>query len=172
MLPSRYGHRSNSRYNVSAEWYRARVTRASANKYTWDVEYDGGEVDLGLCSSCVRPFVLYSLGEWVEVRIDERTFAPALVVATHLDGTFDLELEDGLRLGKVPVIDSRRVDQYDIASMIEIGSRVFALVPGNDDDTWYPGTVIEINIDDTVAIQYDDGDFFPSVPLSLVDLDL
>ena len=43
------------------------------------------------------------------------------------------------------------------------------MFPGGGDE-WYSGTIAKLNPDGTVAIQYDDGDYAPSVLRHQVDL--
>ena len=49
--------------SLQTEWYRARIAGVSAHGMTWDVVYQDGELESSLCSTCVRPFVPYQVGE-------------------------------------------------------------------------------------------------------------
>jgi len=141
------------------EWYRGYITYASANRYTWNVEYEDGDEGFDLCSHCVRPYIQYAVNESVEMRVDEYTFAEGRVVGVHFPGdTFDIELEEtGKKFYSVKPMNLRRRVGKLSRSQLSPGMRVVALFPGEGDE-YYPGIVTKLNHDGTVAIQYDDGD--------------
>ena len=95
---------------IFAEWYRGVLIYASADRNVYDVIYDDGEEDLGLCRRCVRPFIPYKLGESVEVRIEGDTehFELGRVVALHPNELYDITLEDGFLIEDVPTSHIRR----------------------------------------------------------------
>jgi hypothetical protein len=171
---------------VLEEWYRARLTYANSNNLAWDVEYDDGDEANELCHDCVRPFVPYSLNEFLDVRVSPTTYAPGQVRAIHrLDGTFDIRLnKDGQILSRVRTKDLRRrgrsgrmkfttarlssSEQHQIP--VTVGMRVMAGLPELDSDELFPGKITKANSDGTFAVMFDDGDFAPFVRRSLIDV--
>ena len=147
------------------EWYRGRITFASANRMTWDVEYDDGDEGNNLCQMCIRPFVPYAVNETLEARVDDAEFASARVVALHAaDDTVDIRLEDSDELWThVEPKDLRRltIEHVEAPGFVE-SARVMARFPGAGDE-WYAGTIAKVNKDGSFAIQYDDGDNAPKI---------
>ncbi|GAX10719.1 hypothetical protein FisN_14Lh235 [Fistulifera solaris] len=152
----------------SREWYKGTIIRASSDRLTWTVRFDDGDVVDNVCAQCVRPFVPYSVGEKVEVRISDSEFATGQVVAA-MDGTYDVTLEDGSVVFGTSCAEMRRVDEVseeddddDDDVIIEPGDRVMAMFPGLPNQ-WFPGVIEGHNKDGSFAIQYDDGDYAPRV---------
>jgi hypothetical protein len=152
----------------------------------WDVVYDDGDEAYELCQDCVRPFVPYSLNEFLDVRVSPTIYAPGQVQAIHrLDGTFDIRLnKNGQIISRVPTKNIRRRGRsgrvkLTIARLsssaqeqgpIKVGMRVMAGLPDLDSDELFPGKVTKANPDGTFAVLFDDGDFAPFVPRSLIDV--
>ncbi|CAB9505905.1 expressed unknown protein [Seminavis robusta] len=63
------------------EYYKGVLMDASADRDSYDVVYNDGEEDLGLCRSCVRPFKPYQVNETVDVRVDGDSFFKAKIVS-------------------------------------------------------------------------------------------
>jgi DNA repair protein Crb2 Tudor domain len=168
-------------------WYRASITHASANRASWDVEYEDGFKKIDLCRKCVRPYTPYAVHESLEISVGEHEYATGRVLAVnHLDNTFRIELEDnGQVLSRVQAMDLRRPRGGGVRPkpvqltqkntrivepvQLTVHARVLAMFPG-EGDAWYPGTIAKLNTDGTVDIQYDDGEYAPSVRRLQVDL--
>jgi hypothetical protein len=138
------------------EWYRGRIVSTSADKDVWDVEYDDGDEDVGLCRNCVRPFVPYALNDDVEWRDEEDIFHRARVVKIQSGDVYDLKFEDGSIRSNASATDLRRVP---LLGEIEVGSRVEFLV----DEGYNTGTILHVNVDGSYNIEFDDGDFATNV---------
>jgi hypothetical protein len=168
-------------------WYRAYITHASANRASWDVEYEDGFKKIDLCRKCVRRYTPYAVNELLEISVGEHEHATGRVLAVnHLDSTFRIELQDdGKVLTRVQAMDLRRPRVGGVrpkpveltqknSGIVEpvqltVRARVLAMFPGEGDE-WYPGTIAKSNPDGTVAIRYDDGEYAPSVRRLQVDL--
>ena len=152
---------SFSSCNVSfSEWYRGQITWANADAYSYDVEYEDGDQNVGLPKDCVRSYVPYHLGEDVEVRVDSVTYAPGKIIFADINKEFyTIAIKNGETVHNIPTRDIRRVGKpVDLV----LGMAVHAQFPGIP-DAWYPGVVVRKNIDGTYAVQYDDGDYAETV---------
>lgn len=83
---------------------------ASADRNLYDVAYDDGEEDFGLCRRCVRPFIPFHVGESVETRFDDEPdgFIPGTIAAVHSVDLYDVVLEDGELVEDVATTNIRR----------------------------------------------------------------
>lgn len=155
---------------------------------TWDVDYDDGEEGVELCQKCVRPFVPYAVGEYIEVRMDEHSYAAGVIHAVHGgdESLFDVKLSteltsvdsskgDSIRT-RIPTKDLRRRNpesrkkriQTSKQTQLTVRTRVMSQVPGLDDDESYPGVITKVNPDGTFSVMFDDGDFVASVPRRMI----
>lgn len=109
--------------NDPSEWYRGRLARASAHRMDWDVVYDDGDYQTGVCIDCVRPFAPYQVDETIDMRFSEDLFAPVKVLKVTRD-TVDVKLIGSDRVySNVESYDLRRVTgtSYDpIAVTVDI----------------------------------------------------
>ena len=109
------------------EWYRGRIAKASANRMVWDVVYDDGDYQTGVCLDCVRPFVPYEVDETIEMRVSEDLFAPVKVLAVNED-TVDVLLIGTTKVyHNVETMELRRVtgtshDPIPVTANVEINS--------------------------------------------------
>jgi hypothetical protein len=163
------------------------VTSASANKYTWTVQYSDGEIDDDLCAACVRQFIPYAVGETIETRlylhdnkiddddlIDIDTdeidivYLPGVIIFTNVaDNLYTIKLRDGSIRNDVHIADIRRY--YSIQDKLTIHTRVDTRYP--NEDAWFSGYIAKVNGDRTTyGVQYDDGEFFPNVHYSEIRL--
>lgn len=145
------------------EWYRGVITFAASEQGKWDVEYDDGDQSMNLCRECLRVFEPYGIDEDVEVRISEETFDEGKVVSVSADAeSFDIELTSGEVLKNVLIQDIRRVTSRRRRTFSS-GEEVQALFPGEPQDAWFPGMIAKVNEGGTYAVQYEDGDYEPSI---------
>jgi hypothetical protein len=133
------------------EWYRGYIVSANADTGGWDIEYEDGEYDLGLCRQCVRPYVPYKVGEMTEVR-DGAVYVRGHVTAVYPNETYDIQSE---------------MRRFPEPSVIEVGAPILGWYRGEE---WYPGIVLRVNNDGTFDIQYEDGEFEASVPSNYIQL--
>ena len=147
-----------------ADIYVGRVVGVNADRQTWDVVYEDGEEDFGLCHTCVWSFVPYALDDEVDVRTHADEFSAATVVAVHGFGSYDVRVKgSGKLFRKVGFSSLRRFDHDKMGP--EVGDRVEGLL----EDEWFPGTVHKVhNGGESYAISYDDGDFENNVPRNSV----
>jgi hypothetical protein len=153
------------------------VISASANRYKWSVQYLDGEIEDGLCATCVRYFIPYAVGEAIETRVsltdsefddnyadnnDDIRYVPGVIATANIaNNQYSIKLLDGTLLTDVAISDMRRY--YLIDHAIPVHARVDARFPNADG--WFSGRVTKANDDgETYAVQYDDGDFLPAVP--------
>ena len=136
-----------------------------ADTTTWDVVYDDGEEDEGLCPTCVRPFVPYVEGEpadWTD-KIDD--FIPCKITAVTGEDSYDVQLADGRTLSGVSASNLRRTSNSRSRSMAkggvvyQVGARVQAQFPEDPEGHFFPGIIHEVHANDRFSIIYDDGDF-------------
>ena len=140
-------------HGVFNEWYRAKVDVVSSNSGVVDVIYDDGEIDVGLCRLCVRPFVPYEVGEPVAAHDKEEGvfYAGRVVQVNAKSATYDIQTDDN-GLMTVTAGSIRRA-----VSVLQKGARVEAKFQGVG-EIWYPGTIIAEHDDGSFDVQYDDGD--------------
>ena len=150
--------------HFALEWYRATVSGVNADLMTWDVVYEDGEEETGLCQDCVRPFVPYRLDEEVGWRNAKDTYDQGRIVAVHaLEQTYDVLVGGRIRKNiRSNVL--RRLES--IANSVTSGRRVLAYV--TDEDDWFPGVVQKVNVDGTLAVEFDDGDYLDAVEAQYV----
>ena len=150
--------------HVLLEWYRATVSGVNADLMTWDVVYQDGEEETGLCQDCVRPFVPYHLDEEVGWRNAQDTYDQGRIVAVHsLEQTYDVHVGGRIRKNVRSNV-LRRLESF--ADSATSGRRVLAYV--SEEDDWYPGVVRQVNRDGTLAVEFDDGDYLDSVEAQYV----
>ena len=138
-----------------AEWYKATVVSVDADSGTYDVEYDDGELDTGLCRLCMRPYKPLEVDEEVECHDEEDdAWYKGRVVKVHGNDTFDIDTYKYGIYMQIPVSSTRRIDPE---GEIEMGSRIEALYKGRG-KKWFAGVVQAIHDDGTYDILYDDGD--------------
>lgn len=136
----------------------------NADTYKWDIVYDDGEQEWGLCYKCVRRFVPYKEGEMIEWRDESMVYWPAKVVNVNNDDTYDVQVE-GAFFKSAATTHLRRMLPLDQGALLP-GSRVIAKYA--DSAGWFPGELSGINSDGTYAVQFDDGDFLQQVDPRLV----
>lgn len=139
----------------------------------WDVEYDDGEVEEGLCARCVRPFVPYQVGEEADWTDKESDFVACKITAVTGEDSYEIQLDDGRKLKNVSASNLRRMmgggNSASRANLaINVGMRVMAEFPDDDSGVLYPGVIHDITGKDMFAISYDDGDYSHSVPKSMI----
>jgi len=92
------------------EWYKGTIIAAVTSENAWNVEYEDGEIDEGLCRQCVRPFVPFQVGELVQYKDHESEQYIYCQIAQHHvnNNMFDVELDDGDRVYGVFESELRR----------------------------------------------------------------
>lgn len=149
-----------------SEWYRAKIVGAVPNTATFDIMYIDGEQEFAIKRSCVRRFVPYHVGEDVEARTNEEaTFHKGHVVRVLDNNRCDVELEGGQVIEAVLPMHIRRYNP--VLKSIPVGTRVVAQYQGGSES--FPGVVHKVNVDGTLDIQYDDGDFERRLNMQFVE---
>jgi hypothetical protein len=144
------------------EYYRGRLDFGNAYRGTWDVQYDDGEWDVGLCRQCVQPFIPYHVGEELEWRDESDNYFHCQIVAVYNKDRFNISVDvqllpDGEILkGVLPKELCRKA--ADRASMLQPGVEVQALFPGDPDEMFYPGKIREVLREGMYVVDFDDGD--------------
>ena len=148
----------------SLEWYRGKIHGVLANEAIYDVEYEDGEIDESLSSDCVRPFVPYQVGDVVEARVSEESFAPGKIVQVYdSEEVYDVKTDQGTFLSKLSAGNIRR---FRTLPPLQVGVSVLSRFQGGQQ--FFPGRVVQTNPDGTYAVRYDDGDFEASVSKDLL----
>jgi hypothetical protein len=135
----------------------------------WVVQFDDGDVVDNACTHCVVPSYPYLVDERIEINTgdpENHEYEEAKVVAVHGDLTMDVKVGDHV-VKRVRPASVRRAAFEQRA--VEIGAKVLARYPG-DGSKWYPGTIDRVNDNGSLAISYDDGDYFDEVPVQDVRL--
>jgi hypothetical protein len=133
------------------------VSSVDANVMTWDVVYEDGEVESGLCMNCVRPFRPYQVDEEVGWRNSDGTYETGRIIAVNAKKqTYDVVVLTKVHKNVGSNV-LRRVEKHAFIA----GSHVLAFVP--DEEDWFPGTIQRVNDDETFAVLFDDGDFVEDV---------
>jgi len=131
---------------------------------TWDVKYEDGEVEAGLCKECVRPFFPYKKGEKVDWLNEDDEYVAGHIVAVH-DGGDQYDAAYSFKVGGRVinnVSSSKLRRSFSIAELATVGSRVLSKFPGTGEKV-FPGEIVNVNNDGTFAIRFDDGDFLDTV---------
>lgn len=142
---------------LDTEYYRGHIVTPISDTSMWDVEYDDGEQDVGLCRTCIRPFVPYEIGETAEWT-DLSNFFPCQIIGISGEDSYEITLFDDERnISDVSASFLRRIAGGVLAGdWIQVGARVQAQFPG--EHALFPGMIQAINADGTYTIAYDDGD--------------
>jgi hypothetical protein len=159
---------------------------------TWDVLYDDGEEAEGLCSTCVRAFQPYVVGEKADWQSSTKHYVAGRISAVNPgeDYSYDVVLENGRHVSNVSASDLRRFaiqeredeeedddedeedDDKPPRSMLKgqvilrVGARVRAEYPGAHGV--FPGVIDRDLGNDMFAIRYDDGDYSSGVHKSMI----
>mmetsp|Transcript_4135 Transcript_4135/g.8133 ORF Transcript_4135/g.8133 Transcript_4135/m.8133 type:complete len:653 (+) Transcript_4135:1539-3497(+) len=174
----RVGDKVEGRYeNKFNQWYRGEIVGAAANKMTWQVKYYDDEVDDSMCRWCVRRFVPYRVGQYVDFKMDPDTedWSPARILKVHGDGeAYDfLLLEDNnnkrtIKRFSTPDIRRRKTTaQFKHDPPFRMGQELEARWYGKDegsakeehDGKWYLATIVNVNENGTFNVQFFDGDY-------------
>jgi hypothetical protein len=146
------------------EYYRGRLDFGNAYHGTWDVQYDDGEWDMGLCRHCVHPFIPYYVGEELEWRDENDNFVKCQVVSVYNKDNVNISVDIKLlhngqiMQGVLPLRLVRKLSATDRANILKPGAEVEALFPGDPDQMYYSGVVREDLGKGLYRIEYDDGD--------------
>ena len=149
------------------EWYRATISAALPNTGEYEIRYTDGEEDTNIKRRCIRKFKSYEVGEEVEARpIEEPGFHRGRVVRLLPNQQYDVEIEGGMMLESIPSHQIRRFDIPSSSGPLGVGSPVVANFGGAG--TYYPGIILEVHDDNTVDIEYDDGDVEEGLDMKFV----
>lgn len=153
-----------SKYRCSHnEWYRGKIYEVVADKAIYNVVYDDGEVDESLSRYCIRPFRPYAVNEEVEVTDGVGSFVSGKILREYEGELYDVFTVEGVVMNKTMVQNIRR---FEKEPDLEVDMAVMARFGGGEQ--WFPGRVLEIRADETVAIEYDDGDYEPALSIAFV----
>jgi len=150
-----------------ADFYRGRVMAIFSSEATFDIVYDGGDENLGVERTCLRPFEPFRVNEIVQVRepdSDDDVWWDGTIIRTSHDADgsplCDVKFENEMVWTDIESGDIRRV-----RSFIE-GESVSAYY--EDRDEWFSGIISNVNSDGSYSIEYEDGDVDYSVPRSRI----
>jgi hypothetical protein len=138
------------------------VTKVFSAKNIVDVIYVDGEEDHSLTLRCIRPFVPFSVGDIVEVRIEDM-FYRGRIVETYPGEVFDIGTEEAGLQKLVPPRDMRRFVE---AKVYQRNDLIEARFEGGD--TWFKGNIARKLRNGLYDISYDDGDFEKAVSPELM----
>ncbi|CAM9167814.1 unnamed protein product, partial [Phaeothamnion confervicola] len=171
------GSRVEANYKRRGRYYKGEISRVHGDS-SCDIAYDNGERELR-----VEPALVYLLddltargtdaassgklgvGDRIEAgRHNRGRFVPGIVARARLDGTYDVDYDDGQSEERVSrdLIRLRRVSRRDAngggdrgrsAAKFNVGSRIEADYKGR----WCGGVVARCRIDGSYDIDYDDG---------------
>uniref|UniRef100_A0A7S2LLK1 Tudor domain-containing protein n=1 Tax=Leptocylindrus danicus TaxID=163516 RepID=A0A7S2LLK1_9STRA len=182
-----------------SRWYKGKISNLKANG-TFDVDYDDGDHDSGLHADSIRLIVKaqrkrptqehetskrnvkLAIGTKVEARYRGKSmFYPGKISRARLNGTFDVDYDDGskemgIHREMIKIIDADDLDGSDCDSVsisvssrsnvtppdrapaaFRQGDRVEAKFRGKG-SKWYKGKIVRVHNDGAYDIDYDDGD--------------
>ena len=185
------GAKVEANYRGKGNWYPGKITRDRGDG-TFDVAYDDGEAETrvdellirvsGGSSSSTRNDVMDTAGDdfrmGSKIEADYRgkgKYYPGKITRVRLNGTFDIDYDDGekeigISRSLIRSVDSAhrssisgvRFGGRDEESRIAAGDRIEARSGGGT--RWLPGTVERVTSRNTFDIQFDDGDYGSNIP--------
>ncbi|CAM9280710.1 unnamed protein product [Ectocarpus sp. 6 AP-2014] len=178
------GDRVEVRYRGrGTKFYKGKISRVNSDA-TFDISYDDGEKEIGIAAEHVRPLEsppspsgrggsgrgrapTLMEGDKVEANFRGRgRFYPGRISRVNLDGTFNIDYDDGEKERGVTDDLIRASDRGSShrdegrrggSVRLERGDRVEARYRGRG-TKFYKGKISRVNSDDTMDIAYDDGE--------------
>ncbi|KAL4094809.1 hypothetical protein PRIC1_010462 [Phytophthora ramorum] len=200
------GDKVEAQYKGKSKFYPGVISRCRLNG-TYDIDYDDGEKETGVAAELIRAVgkkggadsddgpkqKKFKEGDKVEAQYKGKSkFYPGVISRCRLNGTYDIDYDDG---EKETGVDSEQIRPVQSASMSKskdndasmskaeakgesksvpvessqtyrVGTRVEARYMGKDN--YFKGTISRANADGTYVIEYDDGDKENRVPSSSI----
>ncbi|KAL4168768.1 hypothetical protein KRP22_012161 [Phytophthora ramorum] len=200
------GDKVEAQYKGKSKFYPGVISRCRLNG-TYDIDYDDGEKETGVAAELIRAVgkkggadsddgpkqKKFKEGDKVEAQYKGKSkFYPGVISRCRLNGTYDIDYDDG---EKETGVDSEQIRPVQSASMpkskdndasmskaeakgesksvpvessqtYRVGTRVEARYMGKDN--YFKGTISRANADGTYVIEYDDGDKENRVPSSSI----
>ena len=174
------GDKVEARYRGrGTKFYNGKIARVNSDG-TFDIDYDDGEQEIGIREEHVRSLEQWSssddgrvhkcsasLREGDKIEADYRgrgRYYPGRVSRVNLDGTFNIDFDDGEKERGVtgdlvrPVDRVNACDKYDERERsLKVGDKVEARFRGQG-SKFFKGNIVRVNSDATFDIDYDDGD--------------
>jgi hypothetical protein len=188
------GTKIEARYRGRSKWYPGKIRRINRDG-TFDIIYDDGEREIGVDSNMIRKLeesLSASRGqrndrnrrfeEGMKVESNYRgrgKWFPAVISRERVNGTFDINYDDGERelgvdgnLIRQREDNSRRRSRSSSPSQettyeeIAIGTKIEARFKGGS--KWFQGRITNKRSDNTYDIIYSDGDFEENVKRHMI----
>jgi hypothetical protein len=152
--------------------YEHCVVTASYEDATYDVRYDGGDLELHIPDSAIKalppPSVPITVGTKVMViRRQEKVYSAGVIQVCHDDGKYDIDFDDGIKEHHVEPEAIRRISPQTKAS-VRLGVRVMASFKYGR--RFHPGVISKVRPDDTCDVTFDVGKKGTFIPLELIDI--
>jgi uncharacterized protein (DUF427 family) len=170
-------------YRGRGKYYSGRILRDRGNG-TWDIDYDDGEQEtrveewnIRLVSSSLEDKGTVAgvtdkprLEEGMKIEANYRSkgrYFPGRIKKDRLDGTYDIDYDDGEQESRVRETDIRILeiqaaplpqnqDQSQDTIKFEEGARIEANYRGKG--RYFPGTISRVRVNGSYDIDYDDGE--------------
>uniref|UniRef100_K3WN12 Tudor domain-containing protein n=1 Tax=Globisporangium ultimum (strain ATCC 200006 / CBS 805.95 / DAOM BR144) TaxID=431595 RepID=K3WN12_GLOUD len=195
------GEKVEAQYKGKSKFYPGVISRCRLNG-TYDIDYDDGEKETGVVAELIRlkggsspvkksddtsegdrkPARKLKEGDKVEAQYKGKSkFYPGVISRCRLNGTYDIDYDDGeketgvavelirLKGGSSPVkkkSDDTSEDDRKLAKKFREGEKVEAQYKGKS--KFYPGVISRCRLNGTYDIDYDDGEKETGVAAELI----
>jgi len=179
------GDRVEARYKGGSKFYKGKIQRVNVNG-SYDISYDDGDSERGVKARDVRRLggkkvrlspsaskrtsprssSRLGVGSRVEAKYKGGSkFFKGKITKENLDGSFDIDYDDGDRERRVPARNIRSLDPVGMDSGVETPEDDMELARGDKVEAkykggrkYYKGEITRVNVDGSYDIRYDDGD--------------
>jgi len=170
------GQRVEARFRGGSRFHPGTIERCNSDG-SYDIYFNDGKHQKHVLSNDIRikPESLQPLrkGQKVEARFKGgKRYYGGSIARAHPDGSADIDYDDGDSERRVPADRIRASNEEETFEResgdqdLQNGDLVEALFRGGR--KYYPGKISKVRMDGNFDIEYDDGDFERSVPLSKI----
>jgi hypothetical protein len=175
------GDKVEAKFRGGRDYYKGTIHTVLGSNF-YSVAYDDGDFDERLSASNIRLITndkddrnMFKVGDEVQAIFGGSScnqYYPGRIVKIHPeDDTFDIDYHDGDKEERVAktLIRKMLVDDSQLQSIdegVNVGDQVQARFRGTG--SYYPGIISIVHHDNTVDIDYDDGDKDKKIPLMFV----
>lgn len=175
------GDKVEAKFRGGRDYYKGTIHTVLGSNF-YSVAYDDGDFDERLSASNIRLITndkddrnMFKVGDEVQAIFGGSScnqYYPGRIVKIHPeDDTFDIDYHDGDKEERVAktLIRKMLVDNSQLQSIdegVNVGDQVQARFRGTG--SYYPGIISIVHHDNTVDIDYDDGDKDKKIPLMFV----
>ncbi|GLD98134.1 hypothetical protein PINS_up006831 [Pythium insidiosum] len=173
----REGDKIEAQYKGKSKFYPGVISRCRSNG-TYDIDYDDGEKETGVAGELIRlrekgsgEAKKFREADKIEAQYKGKSkFYPGVISRCRLNGTYDIDYDDGEKETGVAaeLIRLRGGGDSKQAKAFKEGDKVEAQYKGKS--KFYPGVISRCRLNGTYDIDYDDGEKETGVAAELIRL--